>query len=113
MKYNFNKEHKRMTEKDDGFLSIKYKMTFKDLIKFELKSLIGRFFLKFRNFDDVSKQYLNIGCGFNKIDNFLNLDFYNKSIILKKKWIQKFSMILDFHYHSQVAGLKGYFLSTL
>ena len=85
MKYNLQKEQKRMTEKDDSFLSIKYKMTLKDTIKFELKSLIGRLFLKFRNFDDLSKQYLNIGCGFHKIDNFLNLDFYNKSIIFKKK----------------------------
>lgn len=85
MKFNFNKEHKRMTYKDDSFLSIKYKMTLKDIIKFELKSLIGRFFLKLRNFDNFSKQYLNIGCGFNKLDNFLNLDFYNKSIIFKKK----------------------------
>jgi len=84
MKYNLNKEQKRMTE-NDGFLSTKYKMTSREIFKFELKSLIGRFFLKFRNFDDFSKQYLNIGCGSNKIDNFLNLDFYNKSIIFKKK----------------------------
>tara|TARA_B110000305_G_C19433735_1_gene637655 strand:+ start:1311 stop:2018 length:708 start_codon:yes stop_codon:yes gene_type:complete len=85
MKYNFNKEQKRMTKKDDSFLCSKYKMTLKDIIKFELKSLIGRFFLKFRNFDDFSKQYLNVGCGFHKPDNFLNLDFFNKSIIFKKK----------------------------
>ena len=85
MRYNFNKEFKRMTEKHDSFLSINYKMTFKDTIKFELKSLIGRFFSKFRNFDDFSKQYLNIGCGHHRADNFLHLDFFNKSIIFKKK----------------------------
>lgn len=85
MNYNFDEELKRMNKKDNSFLCTKFKNTLFGMLKFELKSLIGRFFFKFRNFDDVSKRYLNIGCGLNKTKNFLNLDFYNKTLIFNKK----------------------------
>lgn len=84
MKYNFTEEQKRMKKKNNSFLCTTFKINLMSMIKFELKSLIGRIILKLRNFDDPSKKYLNIGCGPHKVNNFLNLDFYNKSILKKK-----------------------------
>ena len=52
----------------------RYNSTIFSQIKFELKSYIGRRF--FRTERQFKFKFLNIGCGTNLYDNFVNADFY-------------------------------------
>ena len=70
-----------------------FKINFRRSIQMALIASVKRFFLpKTRK---TRKDYIQIGCGLNKFDNFENLDFYNSSFSFwkKEKYIQH-----DFRY---------------
>jgi predicted SAM-dependent methyltransferase len=62
---------------DSSIYSNKFQITLQSLLKFELISLYGRTFLakkiKLRQKD---RNFLHLGCGSNKIENWINADFF-------------------------------------
>ena len=49
-----------------------------NFLNFEFKSFIGRMFSGKLKLDMRQRNYINLGCGSNIKDNFINIDFYFK-----------------------------------
>lgn len=77
---------------------MKYRVTPSGIIRFEIKSLIGRvFFNKEPNLFKSSKNILNLGCGKNYEYGYVNADFYSfKNIIIHGS--KKLEWYLDLRY---------------
>ena len=62
-----------------------------DMALFEFKSFLGRRFLKTTPALNSGKNYLNLGCGDNIVDGYINADFFYgykfwKKRLFKKEW---------------------------
>jgi predicted SAM-dependent methyltransferase len=77
---------------------MKFKSNLRDLFVFELNSLIGRVFFDNKPKLQQNHNYLNLGCGDNVIDGFINADFFYKTW---KKTNQKKQWMLDLRYDLQ------------
>ncbi|WP_416687688.1 methyltransferase domain-containing protein [Candidatus Pseudothioglobus sp. Uisw_041] len=73
-----------------------FKSNLKELLVFELQSFVGRNFFRKRPILFNEKNYLNLGCGHNLIDGFVNADFFYK--VWNKK-IPKRQWMLDLRYN--------------
>ena len=58
---------------------MKFKSNLKELLIFELQSFIGRSFFNNKPKLFKDKNYLNLGCGGNLLDGFINADFFYKT----------------------------------
>ena len=67
-----------------------FKSNLKELLVFELQSFVGRNFFRKRPILFKEKNYLNLGCGHNLIDGFVNADFFYKV------WNKKIPMVYIF-----------------
>jgi len=70
---------------------MEYKTELKGLALFELKSWLGRKFINSRPKLNSKSNYLNLGCGDNVVEGYINADFFYrfkfwKKDILKKEW---------------------------
>lgn len=70
---------------------MEYKTNLKGLFLFELKSWLGRNFINNKPKLNDNENYLNLGCGSNYIDGYINADFFYrfkfwKKDILKREW---------------------------
>jgi len=77
-----------------------FKSNLKELLVFELYSLIGRNLFRTKPILFKEQNYLNLGCGNNLIDGFINADFFYKTwkkTNLKKQWMLdlRYSLICD------------------
>lgn len=73
-------ERIRMSQEGHGFLNTDYLDSLRSRFDFELRSLIGRFFFPILHKNISTKKYLNLGCGKTRLENYTNLDFYNKTL---------------------------------
>ena len=80
-----------------SILSNKYQLRLTDVFKFELKSLYGRAFLS--KYPKLYKQtnLLNLGCGFNIRQDWVNADFY-RNVKFWKKYEERLQWRLDLRY---------------
>lgn len=63
---------------------VQYKIKIKDLVRFEIKSWLGRNILKLDKPKlNYENNYLNLGCGSNIVKDYINADFFNYSL---KPW---------------------------
>jgi len=70
-----------------------------DLALFELRSFLGRMLLDRRPKLYRNINYLQLGCGLNPVDGYVNADFYNVFYIRKSKnYMQKLQWQLDLRY---------------
>ncbi|BAZ47705.1 hypothetical protein NIES4103_03070 [Nostoc sp. NIES-4103] len=75
-----------------------YKVSLKQSLKFELKSLFGRIFYNSEpTLSLKSKNLLNLGSGRKKIENWINADFFS-DLIWWKKSSQRPDWMLDLRY---------------
>ena len=68
---------------------MEYKTNLKGLFLFELKSWLGRKFIDNKPKLKDNKNYLNLGCGSNYVNGYINADFFYrfwKKDILKREW---------------------------
>jgi predicted SAM-dependent methyltransferase len=69
---------------------MEYKTDLKGLFLFELKSWLGRNFISNKPKLKDEENYLNLGCGNNYVDGYINADFYRfkfwKKYINKREW---------------------------
>lgn len=75
---------------------MEYKTNLKNLFLFEVKSLIGRKFLNNKPKLRSDRNYLNLGCGGNYVEGYINTDFYRFNIW--KKDVNKLDWQLDLRY---------------
>jgi len=73
------------------------KLDFKSLLIFEFKSWLGRNFLETKPQLHDENNYLNLGCGLNILDGYINADFFYKFKFWKKNKIKK-QWQLDLRY---------------
>jgi SAM-dependent methyltransferase len=83
-KYSISEERSRMEKDSSSFLNVDHQGSLQGLVKFELKSFVGRLFYPIFNRNKVAKKYLNSGRGKTRPESFVNLDFYNKTLFKKK-----------------------------
>ncbi len=76
---------------------MEYRTNLKELFLFESKSVFGRLFLNRKPKLFKDKNYLNLGCGSNIIEGYINADFFKIFQFLKKKIHQK-QWQLDLRY---------------
>lgn len=79
---------------------MEYKINLKELFLFELKSWLGRNFKSNKPKLNDKENYLNLGCGLNYIDGYINADFFNgfrfwKKNLLKREWESDFRYPLN------------------
>ncbi len=79
---------------------MKYELNLKDFLLFELKSWIGRNFIRNKPKLKNSENYLNLGCGDNYIEGYINADFFCRFKFWKKD-IRKLEWQLDLRYPLQ------------
>ena len=78
--------------------STEYQPDLIGLLKFELRSLYGRTFLRPKpKLKTKGKNLLNLGCGSNKIEDWINADFFG-SIKFWKKYDNNPEWMLDLRY---------------
>jgi len=70
---------------------MEYKANLKGLFLFELKSWLGRIFITSKPKLNDNENYLNLGCGGNYVDGYINADFFYgfkfwKKDTLKREW---------------------------
>jgi len=65
-----------MSQPSYSIYSTEYQQTFKGKLLFEVISLYGRIFLSKKPKLNSHKNYLNLGCGHNKIPGWINADFF-------------------------------------
>ncbi len=70
---------------------MEYKLDLKGLALFELKSWLGRNFIDSKPKLKSSENYLNLGCGSNYVEGYVNADFFYrfkfwKKDTLKREW---------------------------
>ena len=70
---------------------MEYKVNLKGIFLFELKSWLGRKFITSKPKLNDNENYLNLGCGGNYVDGYINADFFYrfkfwKKDILKREW---------------------------
>ena len=82
---------------DYNIHSTKYQINLKNFIRFELISLYGRLLLNEKPTLNNSINLLNLGCGLNRIDGWVNADFYS-GIKFWKKNINRPDWMLDLRY---------------
>ena len=70
-------------------IKMEYRTNLKELFLFESKSVFGRLFLNRKPKLFKDKNYLNLGCGSNIIEGYINADFFKIFQFLKKKIHQK------------------------
>jgi len=76
---------------------VEYKSDLKGLALFELKSWLGRNFLTTKPKLYKSENYLNLGCGSNYIDGYINADFFYRPKFWKKNTLKR-EWQLDLRY---------------
>ena len=76
---------------------MEYKFDFRSTAAFELKSYFGRLFWGRKPILKKGKNYLNLGCGANIIDGYVNADFFYR-IKFWKKDVLKLQWQLDLRY---------------
>lgn len=76
---------------------MEYKSDLKGLALFELRSWLGRNFIKSNPKLKEEKNYLNLGCGSNYVDGYINADFFYRFKFWKKD-IRKLEWQLDLRY---------------
>jgi len=76
---------------------MEYKSDLKGLALFELKSWLGRNFTKSTPRLKEDKNYLNLGCGSNYVDGYVNADFFYRFKFWKKD-TRKLEWQLDLRY---------------
>jgi len=76
---------------------MEYKSNVKGLFLFELKSWLGRGFIDNKPKLKSNENYLNLGCGSNVIDGYINADFFYRFKFWKKDE-QKKQWQLDLRY---------------
>lgn len=76
---------------------MEYKSDLKGLALFELKSWLGRNFIKSNPKLKEEKNYLNLGCGSNYVDGYINADFFYRFKFWKKD-IKNLEWQLDLRY---------------
>lgn len=76
---------------------MEYKNSLKGVLIFEIKSLIGRKIIGKKPKIFSNKNYLNLGCGSNYVDGYINADFFYRFKIWKK-YTKKLEWQLDLRY---------------
>jgi len=76
---------------------MEYKIKLKEILIFECKSLLGRIFYNKKPKLDKNNNYLNLGCGENIIDGYINADFFCVYNIWKRN-MSKRMWRLDLRY---------------
>lgn len=76
---------------------MEYKSDLKGLALFEFKSWLGRNFIDSKPRLKDNKNYLNLGCGSNNIDGYINADFFYRFKFWKKD-IKNLEWQLDLRY---------------
>lgn len=76
---------------------MEYKSNLKGLALFELKSWLGRNFIDSKPKLKKDGDYLNLGCGSNYVDGYINADFFYRFKFWKKD-IRKLEWQLDLRY---------------
>ncbi len=84
-------------ENDYSIYSTKHQSTLKGMLRFEFISLYGRLFLNRKPPLKNISNYLNLGCGQNKIDGWINADFYS-GIKFWRKYNNRPEWMLDLRY---------------
>ncbi len=85
-----------------GVIEMEYELNVKSLAIFELKSLLGRCFLKTTPKLYGKSNYLNLGCGSNIIKGYVNADFFGPFKFWKKTF--KKEWYLDLRYPLNCEG---------
>lgn len=70
---------------------MEYKLTLKNIFIFELKSWLGRSFINNKPKLKNGENYLNLGCGINYFNDYVNADFFYrfkfwKQDLLRREW---------------------------
>ncbi len=76
---------------------MEYKSNLKGLAFFEFLSLFGRLFINNKPKLNKNENYLNLGCGLNYVDGFVNADFFY-SFKFWKKYSRNLEWQLDMRY---------------
>jgi len=63
---------------------MEFEVSLKELLSFELKSLLGRFLINNSPKLKQDKNYLNLGCGDNFVNGYINADFFYRFKFWKK-----------------------------
>ena len=82
---------------DYSIYSTKYHLSLKSLLRFEFISLYGRLLLNKKPTLTNDNNLLNLGCGLNKFDGWVNADFYS-GIKFWKKNKNRPDCMLDLRY---------------
>jgi len=84
------------TDDEYSIYNSNYQIDLKEHIKFELKSLIGRYFYN-KKPKLSNRNLLHLGCGNNRFDDWINADFFTYPLPWKKEH-KKPDWCLDLRY---------------
>ena len=87
---------------DHSLFSRKYQVRIREMVKFEIKSLVGRFLMNKLPYtipNSLGLNLLNLGCSDNYFDGWVNADFFQFNIKFWKSKKRKPDWMLDLRYH--------------